>query len=227
MRILALLLASALVANSVPTPAFPPELTAELNGVVERYVSAAETQRKAMLGTQLQLQIGGRFTQLREQGEMSVLGSISPSGELDFSNVQFMGDNRVKTQLISRYLEQEQHAKYGAMNITPKEYEFKIAAIFKQDQQTTYVFDVTPRNSARDKIRGKVWVDGDTGMPLREAGEFSKKPDLLLTKPHFSRDYKLHEGVSVITHFSTSTDVYIPGVGTAELDVNFSNWERL
>ena len=205
---------------------FPSELSSELQSVLERYLSATKVQHDAMMGAQMQLTISGRFTKLREQGQLAIKGTISPSGELSFSDMNFSGDNRVKTQLISRYLEQEQKAKYGAMNISPLEYEFKIAAILKQGQHATYVFEVKPRKATGDKIRGELWVDGATGMPLREAGEFAKKPDLLLTKPRFSRDYELRDGVSVIKHFRTTTDVHLPGVGTAELDVNFSDFSR-
>jgi outer membrane lipoprotein-sorting protein len=226
LRLLALFLASALVATPVATSAFPTELSSELQGVLERYQSASKTQHDAMLGAHLDLDIDGRFTKLREHGQMTVVGSVSRDGELTFSDVKFTGDNRVKTQLISRYLEQEQKAKYGVMNITPQDYEFKVAAILKQGTRTTYVFEVDPRKKTADKFHGELWVDGATGMPLREAGEFSKKPDILLTKPHFARDYELHDGVSVITRFQTSTDVYIPGVGTAVLDVIYRNFSR-
>jgi hypothetical protein len=112
------------------------------------------------------------------------------------------------------------------MNISPQDYEFKIAAILKDGKRLTYVFEVDPRKKTGDKFRGELWVDGATGMPLREAGEFAKKPDLLLTKPRFSRDYELRDGVSVITRFQTSTDVHLPGVGTAVLDVIFRNFTR-
>ncbi len=208
------------------TSTFPTELSSELQGVLERYQAASKFQREAMLGVQLEMDIAGRFTKLREQGKMDLLGTVSKLGELTFSQIKFTGDNRVKTELIARYLEQEQKAKYGTMSITPQDYEFKIAAILKQGTGVTYIFEVNPRRKERDKFRGELWLDGATGMPLREAGEFAKKPDLLLTKPRFSRDYELRDGVSVITRFQTSTDVYIPGVGTAVLDVIFRNFSR-
>jgi hypothetical protein len=210
----------------VSTSAFPTELSSELQGVLERYQSATKLQHEAMLGAQVEMDIAGRFTKLREQGKMGLLGSVSKAGEVTFSKIDFTGDNRVKTELISRYLEQEQKAKYGAMNISPQDYEFKIAAILKDGKRLTYVFEVDPRKKTGDKFRGELWVDGATGMPLREAGEFAKKPDLLLTKPRFSRDYELRDGVSVITRFQTSTDVHLPGVGTAVLDVIFRNFTR-
>jgi hypothetical protein len=227
-RVLALLLASALVANSVPAPPFPPELSAELNSVVSRYVAASEVQREAMFGVQMDITIQGRLTQLRENGLMRVVGYMSKLGELTHDMVDFNGDNRIKTDLMARYLELEQKTKSygGGMKIAPQDYEFKIKAILKQSDRTIYVFEVSPRKNRVDKFRGELWIDGPTGMPLREAGRFVKSPSLFLTNLRFARDYELRDGISVVKHFQSSTDVRIPGVGSAELDVNFSNFSR-
>jgi len=54
-----------------------------------------------------------------------------------------------------------------------------------------------------------------------------KSPNLLLTNLRFARDYELQDGVSVVKHFQSSTDVRLLGVGSAELDVNFSNFSRI
>ncbi len=222
-RLLVLFLASALIASPVASK-FPPDLTPELNDVVQRYVSATEKQRKAMLGVQMEMEIDGRFTKLNEQGRMRVMRTISKLGELSMKMVEFVGDNRIKTELIARYLDEEQKAKaYGAITIAPADYEFEIKAILKHGGQSTYVFDVTPRKNDPGRFRGELWVDGETGMPLREAGQMVKSPHLLLANLRFARDYELHDGIAVVKHFQSSTDVRLLGVGRAELDVTFSN----
>jgi hypothetical protein len=221
-RILALLLASALLAK--PVASFPSDLTPELNSVVQRYVTATARQREAMLGVQLEMEIDGRFTKLKEQGRMRVLRTISKLGELGVKVLEFTGDNRIKTELIARYLDEEQKAKaYGAMTIAPSEYQFEIKAILKHAGQSTYIFDVSPYKNDSGKFRGELWVDGATGMPLRESGQMVKSPHLLLANLRFTRDYELRNGVAFVKHFQSSTDVRLLGVGRAELDVNFGN----
>ena len=215
------------MATPVSTTSFPTELSAELNDVVQRYVSATQLQRRAMLGAQMEMKIDGRFTKLREQGQMRVLRTISSLGELSTKMLEFSGDNRIKTELIARFLEAETTSKaYGAMRIAPQDYEFKVKAIFTRGGQKTYVFEVIPRKNDAGRFRGELWVDGATGMPLREAGRLVKSPNLLLTNLRFARDYELQDGVSVVKHFQSSTDVRLLGVGSAELDVNFSNFSR-
>jgi hypothetical protein len=226
-RLLALLLASALAATPVSTSSFPPELSTELNDVVQRYLVATKIQREAMFGGQMNIEIEGHFTKLQENGRMRVVGNISDAGELTHKMLEFTGDNRIKTELMARFLELEEKTKaYGAMKIAPQDYEFKIKAILKRDGKSTYVFEVIPRKNDAEKFRGELWVDGATGMPLREAGRMVRSPHLLLTNLRFARDYELHEGISIVKHFKSSTDIRLLGVGSAELDVDFSNFSR-
>ena len=191
-------------------------------------MSASQVQREAMLGAQMDIKIEGRLTELREKGLMRVVGCMSRLGELTHDMLSFDGDKRIKTELMARFLELEEKTKSygGAMEIGPKDYEFRIKAIFRQGGKSTYVFEVSPRKNGLDKFRGELWIDGPTGMPLREAGKFVKSPSVWLKNLRFARDYELHDGIAVVKRFQSSTDVRLLGVGTAELDVSFSNFSR-
>lgn len=181
-----------------------------------------------MLGVQMEMDIDGRFTKLREEGRMRVMRTINKLGDLTQKMLDFTGDNRVKTQLIARFLDQEREEKaYGAMTITPKDYEFHLGAVLKNGNQTIYQFDLKPRKNGPGRIKGEVWIDGATGMPLREAGVLVKNPHVMLTNVRFTRDYELRDGISVVKSFKSSTDVRLLGVGRAELDVDFKNFSRI
>lgn len=197
--------------------------------MLERYTSASQMQREAMFGAQVDIKIEGRLTELREKGLMKVVGYMSKLGELTHEMLTFDGDKRIKTELMARYLELEEKTKSygGALKIGPQDYEFRIKAILKQNGKSTYVFEVSPKKNGADKFRGELWIDGATGMPLREAGKFVKSPSLWVTNLRFVRDYELHDGISVVKRFQSSTDVRLLGVGSAELDVNFSNFSRI
>jgi hypothetical protein len=75
-------------------------------------------------------------------------------------------------------------------------------------------------------FRGELWIDGSTGMPLREAGQLVKSPNILLTNLRFTRDYELQDGVAMVKHFRSSTDVRLLGIGRAELVIDFSNFSK-
>lgn len=216
-----------MVVNSAPAPA-PDSLAPEIEDVLARYQTATEKQRKSMLGVQMEMDIDGRFTKLQETGRMRGLRTISKLGELTWKTIDFTGDNRVKNELIARFVGQEEKDKaYGAMILTPQDYEFKLGAVLKDGDQTIYQFDVKPRKNAPGRIKGEIWIDGKTGMPLREAGILVKSPSVWLTNLRFTRDYELRDGVSIVKSFKSSTDVRLLGVGRAELDVDFKNFSRI
>jgi hypothetical protein len=226
-RLLILLLVTSLAVTSAPLPA-PDTLAPEVEDVIARYQSAAELQRKAMLGVQMEMDISGRFTKLQEEGRMRGVRTIEKTGDLTWKTFEFMGDSRVKTELIARFLEQEQKDRaYGAMILTPRDYEFHLGAVIRDKVQTVYQFDVKPRKNIVGRIKGEIWIDGKTGMPLREAGMLVKSPSVWLTNLRFTRDYELRDGISIVKSFRSSTDVRLLGVGRAELDVDFKNFSHI
>lgn len=227
MRLLTLFLVTSILVTSAPVP-LPDNLSPEVEDVLARYQTATEKQRKSMLGMQMEMDIDGRFTKLQEQARMRGMRIIGKLGDLAWKTIDFTGDIRVKNELIARFLAQEQKDKaYGAMILTPRDYEFRLGAIIKDGDRTIYQFDVKPRKNAPGRIKGEIWVDGKTGMPLREAGMLVKSPSVWLTNLRFTRDYELRDGVSVVKSFKSSTDVRILGVGRAELDINFKNFSRV
>ncbi|MEP7353447.1 MAG: hypothetical protein ABI824_09485 [Acidobacteriota bacterium] len=205
-------------------------MAAELESVMARYLTAVSRQQDAMLGAEMEVDIDGRLVDLKEEGRMRVKRIISKAGAITFDFLGFNGDERVKKELIQRYLEQDQKARnYGAMSVTPVDYDFKIRAIVTKnvgtpEARTVYVFGVEPRKKEMGLFRGEVWVDGPTGMPLKEAGQIVKSPSHFLTDILFVRDYDLLDGISIVKHFESSAKVRLLGVGRALLDINFSNF---
>ena len=66
-----------------------------------------------------------------------------------------------------------------------------------------------------------MWLDGDTGMPVREAGEFVKSPSVFLKKVAFVRDYEIRDGVSYPSSIQSTVDTRL--IGKAELSILFTN----
>jgi len=227
-RLLVLFLGFALIVSPAPaTEAFPRELAGELEAVLARYQAAVPLQHKAMLGVEMVADYEARFTELHEQGRWQFLRKISKLGEITFSPVSaFIGDDRVRKELIVRSLEEEQRAKaYGAFMVTEADYEFEINAILTRNSRKIYVYDVTPRRKGDGLFQGQVEIDGETGMPLREAGKLVKNPHWILSNVRFSRDYELRNGVSVVRHFESRVNVRFLGIGPAEISARYSDYQ--
>lgn len=233
MRAFALSLASILFAASLAAADIDSRsLDFQLQQVIARYSTAIHAQQNAMKGAQMEVDIDGSLPKLEKHGRMKVLRIVSLLGEITFKPLaSFTGDQAVFKELITRYLSEEQQKKaYGAMNVTPDAYEFSIKAILTEkagtpEAHTVYVFDVKPYHKAPGLFRGEVWLDGATGMPLRESGQLVENPHFMLKKVRFARDYELVDGVSVLKHFESTADVRL--FGPAQLDIEFSNFTRL
>jgi len=69
-------------------------------------------------------------------------------------------------------------------------------------------------------FKGELWLDGATGMPLKETGQLVKSGSAWLKSVRFVRDYELRNGISILKHFHSTLDVRV--VGKAEINADFS-----
>lgn len=227
MRLLFFLLASAVLtaaAADIPNYATPENLS----NVIKRYLDAQQVQQEAMRGARMEVEIDARLPSLEKRGTLKVLRMITKIGQITFQPIgQFIGDPVVKKEVIGKYLELEQDERQkGSIGITPANYKFQINAIITEEQKQTYIFLLTPKRKAVGLFKGELWLDGATGMPLRESGQMVKSGSAWLKSIRFVRDYELRNGISVLKHLQSTVDVRV--VGKAELTADYSNptWQE-
>jgi hypothetical protein len=139
--------------------------------------------------------------------------------------LDFSGDNTIKQEVITHYLAAESASRDpGAIAITPANYKFRYKGARQQDGREVRVFQITPREKRVGLFRGELWLDGQTGMPVREAGQFVKNPSVFLKKVAFVQEFELQDGVAIPKHFQGTVDTRL--VGRAELSIDFSNFSR-
>ena len=224
------LLASAVLATAVCAADLPKSYATpdNLKDVINRYVSAQQIQQEALRGARMEVDIDAQLPSLEKNGKLKVLRVISKFGKITFDQIgQFIGDPIVKKEVIGKYLELEQDEREkGTIAITPANYKFQINAIVTQNDQQTYIFKLTPKRKAIGLFKGELWLDGATGMPLKETGQMVKSGSAWLKSIRFVRDYEMRDGISVLKHLQSTVDVRV--VGKAELSANYSNptWQE-
>src|SRR5438067_5127016 len=75
--------------------------------LVNRYIEATNTQREALRGLQMEVNIVARLPKLEKQGRLMALRTISRLGKIIYKPLGFSGDNTVKQEVITRYLSAE------------------------------------------------------------------------------------------------------------------------
>ena len=193
--------------------------------IVGKYLDAAKIQRAALRGCQMNVDISAKLPRLEKQGKLRALRVVSKLGQIIYKGLDFTGDNTIKKEVIARYLEAESQARdEGSMAITPDNYKFRLKAKLTQNETLTYIFQLTPKKKRQGLFKGELWLDADTGMPVRESGQLVKNPSVFLKKVEFTREYQLQNGVALPSHIESTVDTRI--AGKAELSINFSNFTR-
>ena len=86
------------------------------------------------------------------------------------------------------------------------------------------ILQVSPKRKAVGLFKGELWVDSQTGMPVRESGQFVKSPSVFLKRIAFVREYEMAEGISIPKHIESTVDTRL--VGRAELEISFSHFVK-
>ena len=193
--------------------------------IVSKYLDATRTQQDALRGIEMEVDIDAKLPKLEKQGKLRALRTISRLGQITYKALGFSGDNTVKKEVITRYLAAESEARdNGSIAISPANYKFKHKSTMVWYSRSIEVFQVTPRKKEIGLFKGELWLDSETGMPIRESGQFVKNPSIFLKKVVFVRDYEIRDGVSVPKHIESTVDTRL--VGRAELSIDFSNFNR-
>ncbi len=192
--------------------------------MVSRYVGATQAQQDSLRGGTQEIDIDAAVPELRKQGKLHALRSITKLGKITFHVLGFTGDNTVKTEVIARYLKAEVDAAEEGANrsITPENYKFKYKRADELHGRQVYVLHVTPRFKKVGLFKGEVWLDAETYMPVRESGSFVKSPSIFLKKVQFVREYDLQNGVSIPERLESKADVRF--IGPVELNIHYAGF---
>lgn len=189
--------------------------------ILGKYLEAKETQKAALRGVQMEVEIDAKLPKQEKQGKLHALRTISNLGKITYKALGFSGDNTIKNEVIARYLAEESKPRDNAL--TPANYKFKHRATLEQAGQRIQIFEVIPRKKAEGLFRGQLWLDAATGMPVRESGR-PVKTSVLVKKMEFIQDYELRDGIAIPKHFQGTADLRI--IGRAELTIDYSNFTR-
>jgi hypothetical protein len=199
--------------------------------VLNRYQAGNQEQQVRLRDTSMEVEIEARLPRLKKEGSLHALRQISRLGQITYDAVQSSGDKMVNKDVIARYMAAEAEASKGivdsrgrpqSIGLTPDNYKFKQKAVLTANGRRIYIFQVTPRKSRLGLFKGEIWVDSDTGMPVREAGRFVKSPSVFLSKVDFVREYEMIDGLAVPAKVETRVETRL--VGLAELSIRYNNY---
>ena len=201
--ILPALIPAVLFGRSIPSPAATPPATKQAaEAVLERFTGSQDEAVRWPLET---IEIEASLPTLAKRGRMSAVRRLLPAGHPKYEVVESDGDATVRREVIVRYLSADARAaELPAPNVamTSANYKFDFAGAFSLDDRMEYAFHMTPRQKRQGLLKGVVWLDGETGMAVRQTGTFVKSLSLFLKRIDVTREDRLREGAveSRVTH---------------------------
>lgn len=171
----------------------------------------------------MEVEISGSIPKLKKQGRLHALRHITALGRITYDALRFQGDDTVKKQVITRYLQAEEQAQHDpTLAVTPDNYRFKYKGRNELDGREVHVFEVTPRKKRQGLYRGQLWIDEATNLRVQESGYLVKNPSIVLRKVQFVRRYEIRDGISVPLQLQTVADTWL--VGKTQLTIDYSNF---
>lgn len=193
--------------------------------LLEKYWANNETAAP-LRDVAMDVTIEASLPKLHRTGAMQALRYISKLGRITYDKLSFSGDDQIKKDVIARYLNAEREAQGRSFDIslTPKNYKFKYKGRLQQDNQTIFLYEVSPREKREGLFKGDLWINADTGLPVRESGRLVKNPSVFFKKTEFTRHYETRDGAAYLTRMKSIVETRI--VGKVEMEIRYSNFVR-
>lgn len=193
--------------------------------LLERYWEHEKT-RQPLVNVAMDVEIEATVPKWKKSSKMTALRLISKIGRITYQKLAFTGDDQVKRDVIARFLtaETEARASAGDISLTPPNYKFNYKGRIEQGGQVAYIFQLSPRQKRIGLFKGDLWLDAETGLPLRESGRLVKNPSVFFKKTEFTRTYEIKDGQAYLSKFQSSIDARV--VGRVEMAVKYSNYQQ-
>ena len=151
----------------------------------------------------------------------SAVRETGTSERSEYEVVRVDGDGKLLRALIQRYLTaraQAEDVPLSSILISPANYKFRYIGSRYSFGSLVYIFQIKPRRARAGLIKGQLWIDSDTGVPLRQTGRFVKMPSRLLRRLDVTCDASLQDGTPYLRTTYAVIDAGRP-VGRARLKI--------
>jgi hypothetical protein len=210
-----------LAAASAARPARAAELAmssarAQAEAALKRYVAAGSPPAWAAES----VDIHASLERLDKTGRLKAIRTLVTDGGAEYQAVELGGDRTVKDQVIVRYLHSQERALRmtpSSVALAPANYRFAYLGVVDDGERLAYAFRITPRKKRDGLIKGELWLDMATGLPIRRSGHLVKSPSVWIKRVTVTQEDSLRDGSveARLTHIYINTRL----VGRAELVV--------
>jgi hypothetical protein len=192
--------------------------------VLNRYLANVEQQRLNVRDVAMEVDIAASLPDLKKTGELRALRRISKLGKVSYDVLSFIGDNMIKKDVIARYMSAEvkSTAKENGESIAvdAKNYKFKYRGMYALgDDWRLHLYELKPRKKKAGFFEGWLWVEAESGLPVRQSGRFVRSPSVFLKNIEFVQDFQIRTGAAVPKRIESTIRTRL--IGPAEIKITF------
>ena len=161
-----------------------------------RYLASLQEHNPFTEAGPIDIEIEASLPGLGKRGSMRAIRETGASERGEYSAITFKGDPAVRRQVIARYLAAQEQAEalpYSSVAVTPANYKFRYVGSVQDNGAVVCVFQIAPRQKRDGLIRGYIWIDSGTGIAIRQAGRFVKRPSVFIRKIEVTRNTNLQD----------------------------------
>jgi hypothetical protein len=207
-----------------PPPALP-KMAPEL--ALQTYVDRQERQASLPPEYLADVTIEAVLPETAQRGQFELQRHFIAPKTLLFKPLRFVGDNFVKSNIITRVLQSEvDHVAKGDNTqtaISDTNYKFSYKGMESLEGNPVHVFHVKPRKKRTGLFKGKIYVDAFSGELRRAEGTVVKSPSFFIKKIEFTQDYGAFEGYTLPVRMHSEAKTRL--VGRAVVDIVTKDYE--
>lgn len=162
--------------------------------VLERFIASQAEANSWPVET---INIEASLPKLKKSGSLRAIRILPPVGDPDYKVLEIGGDSTVKRQVISRYISADERATAlpaSSVAVTPANYKIHYVGTVSRLKRLAYTFRIIPRRKREGLINGVLWLDGETGIAVRESGYLAKSPSVFVKRISVTRESDLENG---------------------------------
>jgi hypothetical protein len=215
--LLVLLIPAGASAQRLPIvqPTTPPESVA-----FARYIAWLQARDPFTESGPVALAIGASLPGLDKQGSLLAIREVGESERSQYRIVQVEGDSIAFERVVAPYfaaLSQAEDAPRSSVIITPRNYRFCYAGTVETGDRSAYIFRITPKQNRAGLIRGELWIEPLTGVPVLVSGDLVKAPSNSIRAINVVSEISLLGGYPLAR--TTHLMIEMLPVGRAELTI--------
>ncbi|MGO9260553.1 MAG: hypothetical protein ACLQU1_30225 [Bryobacteraceae bacterium] len=197
-----------------------PVVVSVVDGAADAFARYTAAQNEARPWRVETVEIEASLPKLSKHGRLRAIRKLLPVGRPQYQVLEITGDQVVKSEVIARYLSEDIRTAQipaATVSITPANYKFRYKGVAQNGDSATYFFSITPRKKREGLIKGELWLDGATGIAVRQSGYLVKRASILVKRVDVAREIQLSGGIARmrVTHLSIDTRL----AGRAELTI--------